>query len=151
MAKGRVPRDVLSRRNDTARRQAEMVEIADTGELAGPELPQGVLADGESWLPQTQALWAELRRSPLMRDEPSLTWTYMIDTAVLHHDMWQHGELKHAAELRLRLAKIGITPEDRQRLKVRITQRVEAPQAPAGVADIAARRARLTTGESVGG
>ena len=103
-----------------------------------------LLPDGESWHPQTQGLWAELRRSPLMRDEPPLTWQYMIDTAVLHHQMWQHGESKHAAELRLRFAQIGITPADRQRLKVRITERVEAPHAPAGVADIAARRARLT-------
>ena len=70
-----------------------------------------------------------LRRSLLMRDEPALAWQYLIDTAVLHHQMWKHGESKHAAELRLRFAQIGITPADRQRLKVPITQRVEAPQA----------------------
>jgi hypothetical protein len=58
--------------------------------------------------------------------------------------MWQHSEWQHAGEVRLRLAKMACTPEDRQRIKVKITQRVEAPEVPAGVADIASRRARLT-------
>ncbi|MGH3426075.1 MAG: hypothetical protein ACRD3Q_15380 [Terriglobales bacterium] len=90
---------------------AETVTVENTGELAGPDLPVDVLPDGEKWHPQTEALWAELRRSPLMQGEPGLTWAYMIDTMALHHQWWAHGEHRHAAELRLRLAKIGVTPE----------------------------------------
>jgi hypothetical protein len=124
-----------------------MVDVTDTGELSGPELPEGVLSDGQSWHPQTQSLWRELRRSPLMRDEPGLTWQFMIDAAILHHRMWQHEEWRHAPELRLRLAKIGVSPEDRQRLRVRVTHRAEVDQTtppPAGVTALNSRRARLT-------
>ena len=146
MTKGRLPQDRLSRVRDERRREAEIVTVEDTGELAGPELPQGVLPDGEAWHPQTVALWADLRRSPLLRDEPALTWSYLLDTAVLHHRLWAHGEYRHAPELRLRLAKVAATPEDRQRMKVKIAEHVpgSAPT-PAKVSDMAARRARLTT------
>lgn len=145
MASGRVPQTHLSRKRDDAKRQREIVTVEDTGELAGPELPQGVLPDGEAWHPQTVALWADLRRSPLLRDEPALTWTYLLDTAVLHHRLWAHGEYRHAPELRLRLAKIAATPEDRQRMKIKIAERVpESTSTPASVSDIADRRARLT-------
>lgn len=61
----------------------------------------------------------------------------MIDTAVIHHQMREHGELRFAPELRLRLAKVAATPEDRQRLKVKITQHVPEAAPPAGVTDIA--------------
>lgn len=145
MTKGRVPQVRLSRPRDERRREAETVTVEDTGALAGPELPQSVLPDGEAWHPQTVALWADLRRSPLLRDEPALTWSYLLDTAVLHHRLWAHGEYRHAPELRLRLAKIAATPEDRQRMKVKIAERVPGSiPAPANVSDIASRRARLT-------
>lgn len=121
-----------------------MTSVTDTGTLAGPELPAGVLPDGESWHPQTLALWQELRRSPIMQGEPGLTWAYMVDTVVLHHMMWQHQEHRFAPELRLRLAKVAATPEDRQRLKIRVTQPVDTTEPAPGVANIAARRARLT-------
>lgn len=145
MASGRVPQTHLSRKRDDAKRQAEMVTIEATGELSGPPLPQGVLPGGESWHPQTVALWAELRRHPLLQDESALLWQFLIDTAMLHHRLWAHGELRHAAEIRLRMAKVAATPEDRQRMKVKIAQHVpEAPEVPAGVSDISTRRKRLT-------
>jgi hypothetical protein len=109
-------------------------------------LPEGVLPDGESWHPLTLAFWDGLRCSPLMADEPFLSWLYLIDTAVLHHLMWQHGRWQHAAEIRLRAAKFAVTPEDRQRLRVRVTQ--PGRQEPSGsdaVTNMASRGARLTT------
>jgi hypothetical protein len=148
MPRGRIPKDKLSRARDTRRREAEMIEVEDTGELAGPALPEAVLPDGAVWHAQTRALWAELRRSPLMQHEPNLTWQFMIDTAALHSLMWSNARWDLAPELRLRLAKIGIAPEDRQRLKLRITQPAsQAPNnsRPAGVTEIAGRRTRLTT------
>jgi hypothetical protein len=121
-----------------------MVTVEATDELAGPELPEGVLPPGETWHEQTRVLWNELRQSPLMRDESSLTWRFLVDTAALHSKMW-HGRWDLASEVRLRLGKIGCTPEDRQRLRIRVTQPApQAPEVPAGVADMAARRARLT-------
>jgi hypothetical protein len=81
-----------------------------------------------------------------MADEPFLSWLYLIDTAVLHHLMWQHGRWQHAAEIRLRAAKFAVTPEDRQRLRVPVTQ--PGRQEPSGsdaVTNMASRGARLTT------
>jgi hypothetical protein len=146
MPRGRVPQDVLSRPRDTRRREAETVTVSDTGQLAGPELPSGVLTTDEAWHPRTVAFWEELRKHPLMQNEPGLSWQYAIDIARLHHQMWQHDQFQLAAEIRLRVAKFALTPEDRQRLKVRIAQPVNpAPSGPGSVSDIASRRDRLTT------
>ncbi|MGH3541541.1 MAG: hypothetical protein ACRDTO_04060 [Mycobacterium sp.] len=106
------------------------------------------MPEGESWHPQTLALWAALRRSPLLAYEPPLGWQFLIDTALMHHVMWSKGRWEYASEVRLRVAKFGATPEDRMRLKVRVVQPVtEAPAAAnaGAVTDIASRRARLTS------
>lgn len=44
-------------------------------------------------------------------------WDFLLDTAVLHTAMWC-GNAAVAAELRLRVAKFGATPEDRARLRM---------------------------------
>jgi hypothetical protein len=59
--------------------------------------------------------------------------------------MWTEQAFKLAPEIRLRLAKAGTTPEDRLRLRVRVTRPdpsvpLEAP----GVPNLASRRSRLT-------
>jgi len=109
LARGPLPKSVRSRRDDNARRQAETIEFQNTGSLAGSDLPEGVLPDGASWHPQTRQLWDELRTHPLLQDEPGLTWAFLIDTAALHSLMWSNGRWDVAAELRLRLAKIGVS------------------------------------------
>src|SRR4051812_4964534 len=108
--RGPAPKATRSRARDTTRRAAEMTELEETGELYGPEPPEGVLPDDEDWHPRTVALWDSLRRSPLLADEPDLGWEFLIDTALMHHAMWTKGKWEFAAELRLRLAKYGATP-----------------------------------------
>jgi hypothetical protein len=131
------------------RAAVELQELAVTGELHGFPLPD--LADGEEWHPQTLALWESLRESPLLAEEPALGWVFLVDTARMHHLMWTRGRWDdYASEVRLRLAKFGATPEDRMRLKVKVIRPGEGSTAPArpgtGVADIGARRSRLTRG-----
>lgn len=148
---GRAPKPVRSRRNDTARREAEMTELTDDGELYGPELPEDCLPDGAAWHPRTVALWASLRRLPLLKNELALGWEFLLDTALMHHTMWSKGRWEFASEVRLRLAKYGATPEDRMRLKIKVTTPGEEAKAPAAktgdgsVSDIASRRARLAS------
>jgi hypothetical protein len=36
----------------------------------------------------------------------------------MHHAMWEKGQWTLAAEVRLRVAKFGSTPEDRMRLRI---------------------------------
>lgn len=124
-------------------------DVTGSGVLHGSPLPAGVLPDDEPWHPQTLALWDSLRRSPLLANEPELGWQFLIDTALMHHTMWTKGRWEFASEVRLRVAKFGATPEDRMRLKVKITD----PGVSAGpsavssakVTDIRSRRTRLST------
>jgi hypothetical protein len=145
---GRAPSETRSRKRDADRREKEMTAVEDTGELHGPALPEGVLPDDEPWHPQTLALWDSLRRSPLLANEPSLGWQFLIDTALMHHTMWTKGRWEFASEVRLRVAKFGATPEDRMRLKVKVEppKKVSAEplQESAEVTDIRSRRSRLT-------
>ena len=54
------------------------------------------------------------------------------------------GDLKQAAELRLRVAKFGATPEDRMRLRLQIAAPGEAKTGPAKIpASTAGRKDRL--------
>lgn len=45
-------------------------------------------------------------------------WSFLLDTALMHHAMWSKGQWTLAAEVRLRVAKYGATPEDRARLRM---------------------------------
>lgn len=144
---GPAPKVTRSRKRDAERRDAEVAEIIDDGQLHGPPLPDGVLPDGQAWHPQTVALWDALRRSPLLADEPPLGWQFLIDTALMHTVMWSKGRWEFASEVRLRVAKFGATLEDRQRLRLKVTKPEDATPAAvqSAVTNIASRRARLTS------
>ena len=45
-------------------------------------------------------------------------WSFLLDTALMHDAMWAKGQWTLAAEVRLRVAKFGSTPEDRARLRM---------------------------------
>lgn len=147
--RGPAPKAVRSRARATAQRDAEMITLEDDGELYGPELPKGVLPDGAEWHSQTLELWDSLRRNPLLKNEPSIGWQFLVDTALLHHIFWSKGRWEYASEVRLRLAAFGSTPADRMRLKIKVTTPVDEAKKPAtagpgSVSDIASRRARLS-------
>ena len=126
--KGPAPKAVRSRPNDTARRQAEIQRLEKDGEIRGPELPDG------DWHPRTIVWWDNWRRSPQAQHMAAVDWDFMIDTAMMHSQMW-NGDLKMAAEVRIRVAKFGATPEDRLRLKVQVDEdlkpEVRTPKAKA--------------------
>ena len=60
-----------------------------------------------------------MRSTPQAQTYTDADWSFLLDTAVLHADFWL-GDRKVAAELRLRVAKFGVTPEDRARLRISI-------------------------------
>ena len=141
---GRGPAPAPTKRRRNKDPEPEQVVVVD-GTVHGPDLPSGVLPDDQEWHAQTVALWEALRRSPLLADEPELGWQFLVDTALMHHTMWAKGRWEFASEVRLRLAKYGATPEDRQRLRVKVTTADEQgkPEASAGTASVAARRRNL--------
>ena len=69
-------------------------------------------------------------------------WDFLIDTAVLHHAMWSEQRWNLAAEIRLRLAKFGVTPEDRARLRMQIETAPQETKRTEPVASKAAKKLR---------
>lgn len=137
-----------SRRRDQERLDERFQKVTDDGELLGPDLPNDVLPKGETWHARTRAWWDTWRRSPQAKTFGGTDWDFLLDTALMHHTMWSAGRWEFAAELRLRAAKFGATPEDRMRLKLRIVtpgeeRPAKKPAQPSDVTDINSRRARL--------
>jgi hypothetical protein len=82
-----------------------------------------------------------------MLTEPD--WQFLLDTALMHHQMWQNGRWDFASEVRLRVAKFGATPEDRLRLHLEIDDEIEqngsVGRTEGSVTDIQSRRKRLSS------
>lgn len=149
--RGPAPKDPAKRR----RRNADpvpTVTVTEDGELRGKALAE--LSDEVDWHPQTVKWWDTWRRSGQAKTFTDTDWSFLLDTALMHHTMWKHGRWEFAAELRLRAAKFGATVEDRARLKMSVEtpEQVQARQATqqaaesasATVTDIKSRRKRLT-------
>jgi hypothetical protein len=113
--KGPVPTGKRVRPNDQARDDAKIKHIVATGLTHGPALPDG------NWHERTIAWWETWRKSPQASMFTETDWDYLLDTALLHSKFW-NDDASTAAELRLRVAKFGATPEDRARLKLEVTQ-----------------------------
>lgn len=109
---GPAPKDPADRRRRNAAPSLTVVE-AD-GAAHGPELPEG-----SDWPDATREWWQTWRRSAQASTFTDTDWSFLLDTAVLHMDFWD-GNLATAAELRLRVAKFGATPEDRARLRMEV-------------------------------
>jgi len=106
-----------------------------------PDLP--AKPGRQRWHRETLAWWDAVRRMPHCRLWKESDWRFAIETAVLVEEFWR-GELEVAAELRLRSAKLGLTHEDRLKLRIRYTTPdTDTPvvaDAPAAVARLDARR-----------
>ena len=112
--RGPAPKPQLTRDNDQARREAATTKVTNDGVLRGMPLPNET-----PWHPRTVAWWATWRRSPLAQTFTEADWDFLLDTALLHSEMWT-GETKLASEIRLRVSAFGSTPEARLRLKLKI-------------------------------
>jgi hypothetical protein len=132
--RGPAPKKERTRPNDTARREAEFTTLPADDQLRGPELPDG------DWHPRTLDWWTTWRRSPMAATFIDADWSFLLDTAMLHSEMWQ-GETKHAAEIRLRVGKLAGTPEDRLRLRMEVDTEAEQVRQPNRMSK--ARRDRL--------
>ena len=112
--RGPTPTGTRSRARDQRRADESVISLVDDGETRGPELP-----DDLEWPARTVAWWESMRRAPQAQTYTGADWEFLLDTAVLHAEFWL-GNRALAAELRLRVAKFGVTPEDRARLKISV-------------------------------
>lgn len=134
--RGPAPKDPVARRrrNDLG----ETKTVSPDDELRGPDLP----ADLE-WPPATRTWWSTWRKSPQAQTFTDTDWSFLMDTAILHAEFWL-GDHSVGAELRLRVAKFGATPEDRARLKIAVGDPKTKPVPAVGAAKkTAARKGRL--------
>ncbi len=156
--KGPAPSERRSRGRDTPTRDI----IRSDGRVGGWDLPDDVLPIlpedkqldpdrvlREQWNPATVRWWKNWRESPQAAKMVSAPdWDYMLDTALLHHQMWESGgkNSERAAEIRIRVANFGATPADRLRLRVEIEVPEEFPvgnAASSNVTSIDDRRRRI--------
>lgn len=128
--RGPTPKDPAKR----ARRNKEPVpfRVIHAEPVPQPELPTfEVEEDGELrefvWPARTREWWRMWGESPLSAEFTSTDWSELLDTALLHARFWS-GATSVAAELRLRVAKFGATPEDRARLRITFAQADEADE-----------------------
>jgi hypothetical protein len=132
----------------------ETITVKAPNKKYGWDLPKGVLRDKDgdpiAWHPMTKKWWDAWRSSPQatrMLTEPD--WQFLLDTALMHHQMWQNGRWDFASEVRLRVAKFGATPEDRLRLHLEIDDEIDqngsVGRTEGSVTDIDSRRKRLSS------
>lgn len=150
--RGAPPSGTRSRARDNAVREL----VKSDGKLGGFDLPDDILpmnADDvrETWHPATVRWWNNWRNSPQgvrMMTEPD--WDYLLDTALLHHQMWQSGgkNSERAAEIRIRVAEFGATPAARMRLRMEIEVPEQYPVGDRGtnVTSIASRKKQILAG-----
>lgn len=152
--RGRAPGDPSRLAGHGAsKKQMGMLRVVPATPMSQPALPDfdvQVEVDGQlieqkfTWPQRTREWWAMWADSPLSAEFTSTDWSELLDTALLHARLWG-GDIKVAAELRLRVAKFGATPEDRARLRIQFALADEADEKRARPqASSRARRGPLT-------
>lgn len=126
---------------DPRRRARTNSDPIPTTTIRFEQVGQPSLPDGIDWPERTREWWAMWGDSPQAEHFGSTDWDYLLDTATIHAAFWG-GRLDQAAELRLRVAKFGATPDDRARLRMQFAQADEAD---------AKRPARATSRERFAG
>lgn len=100
-----------------AKARANVLRFVPATPQEQPDLPPMAPMD-VPWCSQTRSWWKMWKDSPLSTDFTDNDWSELMDAAILHNRLWTFGDLKSAAELRLRVSKFGATPEDRAKLRI---------------------------------
>ena len=144
--RGFAPSGTRSRENDQKRDDAAVTKVSPDDAVRGPDLPElddDAEGNPRGWPRQTRRWWETWRKAPQSQTFTDTDWDFLLETALIHR-AFTLGDLKQAAELRLRVAKFGATPEDRMRLRLQIAAPGEAKTEPAKIpASTPGRRDRL--------
>lgn len=134
--RGPAPKDASRR----ARRNADAIPqtILRQETCEPPELPEQYAA-----LPPVVQWWNTWVQSPQAEVFGRTDWQFLVECLPLVKAYLVDGELKYAGELRLRMAKLGQTPEDRARLRMQFAQADEADRRRTPAGDARERYANL--------
>lgn len=148
--KGPAPTDRPAGHGAAKAREASTDRI-EAKKAKQPQLPRFTVTwcddEGEfhetqfKWPAQTRTWWKMWADSELSKKFTATDWSELLDTARLHAAYWS-GDLKVAAELRLRQAKFGATPEDRARLGIQLIFPEDTPKPKVAKAATGARARR---------
>jgi hypothetical protein len=108
--------------------------------MSQPELPEGI-----EWPVQTKAWWNALPSIPGSDSWLDADWQYLLDTALIHADIWGSGNFDRLPELSSRLKSFGVTPDARRQIaqaEVKVEHRVTVLE------EIAERRRGKSNGGS---
>jgi sugar/nucleoside kinase (ribokinase family) len=118
--RGPAPKDAARR----ARRNAQPNQTV----LTFTPCPQPPLPEGYPWPERTRQWWRAWGDAPQAGLLTEVDWEFLADTALLHATVWASADAairgggkidtSHLPELRLRVAKLGATLEDRARLRI---------------------------------
>jgi len=104
-----------------AKERASGMRVFTADPVSQPPLPDVV-----DWPEITRRWWDTWGAEPMAADFRPTDWDFLLDTALLHAKVWGEGDMKLLPELRLRVAKMGATSEDRARLRITYAQADEA-------------------------
>ncbi|MEU1176547.1 hypothetical protein ABZ464_02675 [Streptomyces sp. NPDC005820] len=122
MTRGPKPKENAVRRNV----HEHATELANEAQ-AGREMPRGLGITTAG----AKRFWRTWSTAPQTQGWAETDWTELEITTKLVDDFYR-GELKHASEIRMRVAKWGATVEDRSRLRMKIEDESEETPEKAG-------------------
>lgn len=122
MAYTTLPKENPARRN---KHDSLVLTRRVDAELLGPDLPWSI-----DWHPMTKVWYENFRLSDIAPYLEDGDWIFLLDTAYLHHraytDRSSIAQVTAAmAEIRQRVAKFGVTPEDRAKLRIKFADAVK--------------------------
>jgi hypothetical protein len=112
---GPAPAEKRRRANEPAR--GDWVDLPPLEKPVLPTLPKRTKAEG-SWPAMTKAAWTAWRRDPVTAQYSEADIAYALDTIRLHALVAEKPQL--AAEVRLRMDALGLTPKGKRDLRWRI-------------------------------
>lgn len=124
--KGPRPKDVTQLAgHGAAKARTAGMKVYTAPKVSQPNLPPRYVLNPDTgkknrvpWPAATKTWWATWGDEPLSVDFTATDWDFLLDTAQFHAALWGYGDLKAGSELRLRVAKMGATAEDRARLRI---------------------------------
>ena len=138
--RGFAPSGTRSLESDEKLEEAAVTKVSPDDAVRSPDLPElddDAEGNPRGWPRQTRRWWETWRKAPQSQTFADTDWDFLLETALIHR-AFMLGDLKQAAELRLRVAKFGATPEDRMRLRLQViapdVAKAPAVSKPAGSA-----------------
>lgn len=123
MTRGPSPKDMGTKAGRSGKQQP--FRVVEVTHVPQPPLPEYFrFFDGErnrkiKYPPETITWWSHWTDTPLNDGFSQHDWDYMLETAIIHAKFHLGIEFaKMEASLRQRMAKFGVTPEDRAKLRI---------------------------------